>query len=121
MKYYYYDNQNGTFQGGTAPSNSSPTNKLAYVLESGDNPNLNINFDDIKTGMAPDNFQYDEIGRLIKDKSGEIELIVWNGSVALIPQNLKIILLGLKLTDHVQAPSLSKSNHLTSRLFEITV
>jgi RHS repeat-associated protein len=59
------------------------TNKLKAVLDSGDNPD-NTAFDDIKAGHqhnpaqpADDNYQYDEIGNLIQDKSEYLESITW--------------------------------------------
>lgn len=56
------------------------TNKLRAVRDAGDN-SVTTAFDDIKTGqdtsMTDPNYQYDEIGNLIKDKSEEIDNIEW--------------------------------------------
>ena len=51
------------------------TNKLLSV---NDQALDNSGYNDIKQGMAANNYTYDDIGQLIEDKAEEIDEIVWN-------------------------------------------
>jgi hypothetical protein len=48
-------------------------------------------------------------------------IVTKTGSVALIRSKVKETTFEVKLKRHVQTPSLSKSSHLTSRLFQVKI
>ena len=78
LNYYYVDpsGSNGVYSPQNSPASLTATNKLAYVtdIHSG-----TVYTDDIEAGMSttPHNYQYDEIGNLVKDLSEEINKISW--------------------------------------------
>jgi len=74
FNYYYYTDDNSTTYDPTVSIPTNATNRLAYVADA--SPNASIWSTDLD-GQNTGNYDYDDIGQLIKDDEAEIETIEW--------------------------------------------
>ncbi|MEJ0101539.1 MAG: hypothetical protein WDO19_02795 [Bacteroidota bacterium] len=93
-KYYYYDGSDNKLPYNPVtgvPAGGRATNQLAWVDDEVTNDNAYA--DDINKQNYTDNYQYDEIGNLVKDKTEGITNINWTvyGKIASIEKGENII------------------------------